>query len=68
MQIALEKLLKVGIKTEHNSVWGASVNECSVYQTAEKKLIFVKENEEPGVTYNMTYLIKIKEKKDKTFI
>lgn len=49
METAIEKLLNVKVKRLNRSISGGCINKCSVYQTADKQLLFVKDNLKDGV-------------------
>lgn len=51
MENALENLLNVSVKNLNKSISGGCINSSSVYQTEDDKLLFVKENSKPGVTF-----------------
>lgn len=49
MESELENILNVRIKKLNKSVNGGCINNGSVYQTEDNKILYVKENSKPGV-------------------
>lgn len=57
METAIEKLLNVKVKSLNRSISGGCINKSSVYQTADKQLLFVKDNFKDGVIFLSTFIL-----------
>lgn len=55
MENALETILNTSIKKLDMYTDGGCINNSSVYQTEDNKLVFVKDNSKPGVNFLSIY-------------